>query len=151
MQGAGSTPSEDTGAYFDMEPVHSESLTTSTPMKSTSTSTLVHSDSVDQTVSNKDQYLYSSPSSKTPPISIRDGACALSMLTPVRARAPSGDGGYVVMSPGVNHITGESEHTSLATLEESLGKQCNGSIVYNRINNKGRVQKKKKYLWKIPY
>ena len=129
MQGAGSTPSEDTGAYFDMEPVHSESLTTSTPMKSTSTSTLVHSDSVDQTVSNKDQYLYSSPSSRTPPISIRDGACAMSVLTstPVRTRAPSGDGGYVVMSPGVNHsITGESEQTSplcsLATLEESLGK-----------------------------
>ena len=129
----------DQALYFDMDRLNisnTDQLITSTPLKSTSTTTLVHTDSAEHTSSP-------SPVTKTPPISIRspagDGACSLTpstVLTPPdgdqvdnvarvgKHRVPSGDGGYVVMSPGVSHnmnIAEEHEHTSLAILEESLG------------------------------
>ena len=40
-----------------------------------------------------------------------------------KVRVPSGDGGYVDMSPGVSHNLGILEEQSLPILEESLGKQ----------------------------
>ena len=102
---------------------------TSTPLKSTSTVTLVHSESSEPRGEAR-----ASPSSRTSPVDIRPLRAAspapapLTVLTPPsaeavsgRGRVPSGDG-YVVMSPGVAHNTGPGDHSSLAILEESLGK-----------------------------
>ena len=102
---------------------------TSTPLKSTSTVTLVHSESSEPRGEAR-----ASPSSRTSPVDIRPlrpaspAPAPLTVLTPPsaegvsgRGRVPSGDG-YVVMSPGVAHNTGPGDHSSLAILEESLGK-----------------------------
>lgn len=128
----------DQGIYFDMDRLTiSDQQVTSTPLKSTSTTTLVQSDSHDQSL-NKDPSSCSSPAAKTPPVAIRSpGSVSGSDITPstvltppgdepiVKTRIPSGDGGYVVMSPGVSHNIGAGaigeEHSSLAILEESLG------------------------------
>ena len=40
-----------------------------------------------------------------------------------KVRVPSGDGGYVDMSPGVSHNLGILEEQGLTILEESLGKE----------------------------
>ena len=105
---------------------------TSTPLKSTSTVTLVQSESSDQSLQAiRDPA--SSPSSRTPPVDIfsRRSPRVSTVLTPPEAdevdgakvRVPSGDGGYVDMSPGVSHNLGILEEQSLPILEESLGKE----------------------------
>lgn len=114
---------------------------TSTPLKSTSTVTLVQSESSDHSLLGPRDPA-SSPSSRTPPVDIftrrspgySEAPCTV--LTPPeadeldgpvtsvssKARIPSGDGGYVDMSPGVSHNLGPlEEQSSLAILEESLG------------------------------
>ena len=134
----------DQGLYFEMDRLSTSDthLTTSTPLKSTSTTTLVNTTDT-STLSS------SSPTHKTPPVDILrpqtvpdvEGAAALTpstVLTPpdsvTKTRIPSGDGGYVVMSPGVSHnmseglgMVHEDSHCSLAVLEESLGGQWRSS------------------------
>ena len=111
----------DQDLYFDMDRLNiSDQPTTSTPLKSTSSTTLVHSESVEASSC-------SSPSARTPPVAIRGGAGLCTVLTPPedeagKTRMPSGDG-YVVMSPGVCHnlpLDPVTEPSSLALLEESL-------------------------------
>ena len=123
----------DQDLYFDMDRLNigeRDQPTTSTPLKSTSSTTLVNSESVEAGGC-------SSPSARTPPVAIRGGSGPSTVLTPpedetVKTRMPSGDG-YVVMSPGVCHnlpLDGSSETSglpsSLALLEESLGNQSGG-------------------------
>ncbi len=114
---------------------------TSTPLKSTSTVTLVQSESSDHSLPGLRDPA-SSPPSRTPPVDIfsrrspRGSEAPCTVLTPPEAdeldgasvsakvRIPSGDGGYVDMSPGVSHNLGPlEEQSSLAILEESLGKE----------------------------
>jgi len=126
-----SPPDQD--LYFDMDRLNigeRDPPTTSTPLKSTSSTTLVNSESVEVGGC-------SSPSARTPPVAIRGGAGPCTVLTPPeddpgKTRMPSGDG-YVVMSPGVCHnlpLDGTSDTSglpsSLALLEESLGNQSGG-------------------------
>ena len=113
---------------------------TSTPLKSTSTVTLVQSECSDHSLPGP-RDTASSPSSRTPPVdifsrrSLEGSEAPCTVLTPPEAdhdqvdsvrvsakvRVPSGDGGYVDMSPGVSHNLGAlEEQSSLAILEESL-------------------------------
>lgn len=122
------------GIYFDMDRLHISEPATSTPLKSTSSITLVHSDSIDhQFLKNPD--LCSSSLARTPPVAIKKSSNPATVLTPpegVKRRIPSGDGGYVIMSPGVAAQQEKAqsileEPSSLAMLEESLGSQWRGS------------------------
>lgn len=108
------------GIYFDMDRLNIHETTTSTPLKSTSSITLVPAESLEA----------SHLPARTPPVAIKTPLNPATILTPpgggVKMRRPSGDGGYVIMSPGVgNNIDiGASileEPSSLAMLEESLG------------------------------
>ena len=109
------------GIYFDMDRLNLHESSTSTPLKSTSSITLVPAETFEAT------HL----PARTPPVAIKTPSAPQTILTPpdgggVKLRRPSGDGGYVIMSPGVsNNIGLESsimeEPSSLAMLEESLG------------------------------
>ena len=122
---------------------------TSTPLKSTSTVTLVQSEASDHSVPGLRDPA-SSPSSRTPPVDIfsrrspggSEAPCTV--LTPPEAdeidgasvsakvRVPSGDGGYVDMSPGVSHNLGPlEEQSSLSILEESLGIEQNSCCKFH--------------------
>lgn len=138
------------GAYYDMERLgqdldssviaDQDLQVTSTPLKSTSTVTLVQSECSDHSLPGP-RDTASSPSSRTPPVdifsrrSLEGSEAPCTVLTPPEAdhdqvdsvrvsakvRVPSGDGGYVDMSPGVSHNLGAlEEQSSLAILEESL-------------------------------
>ena len=109
------------GIYFDMDRLQLAESSTSTPLKSTSSITLVPAESFET----------SQLSARTPPVAIRTGGTApQTILSPpeggVKLRRPSGDGSYVIMSPGVSGgalVPGSitEEPHSLAMLEESLG------------------------------
>ena len=109
------------GIYFDMDRLNLHESSTSTPLKSTSSITLVPAETFEAT------HL----PARTPPVAIKTPSAPQTILTPpdgggVKLRRPSGDGGYVIMSPGVSNNMGlESsimeEPSSLAMLEESLG------------------------------
>jgi len=122
------------GIYFDMDRLHISEPTTSTPLKSTSSITLVHSDSIDHQFL-KNPEASSSSLARTPPVAIKNPATPSTVLTPpegVKRRIPSGDGGYVIMSPGVAAQQEKAqsileEPSSLAMLEESLGSGWRGS------------------------
>merc|ERR1719317_1900990 len=91
------------GIYFDMDRLHISEPATSTPLKSTSSITLVHSDSIDQQFL-KNPEASSSSLARTPPVAIKNPTTPSTVLAPpegVKRRIPSGDGGYVIMSPGV--------------------------------------------------
>merc|ERR1719410_1942086 len=69
----------DQDLYFDMDRLNigdqTDQPTTSTPLKSTSSTTLVNSESVEASSC-------SSPSARTPPVAIRGGAGLCTVLTP---------------------------------------------------------------------
>jgi len=122
------------GIYFDMDRLHISEPSTSTPLKSTSSITLVHSDSIDQQFLKNPEEC-SLALARTPPVAIKNPSNPATVLTPpegVKRRNPSGDGGYVIMSPGVTNQQEKAksileEPSSLAMLEESLGSQWRGS------------------------
>jgi len=107
------------GIYFDMDRLNLQKTSTSTPLKSTSSITLVPVETFEA----------SHLAARTPPVAIKTSSMPQTILTPpegVKLRRPSGDGGYVIMSPGVTNNMGlgasiMEEPSSLAMLEESLG------------------------------
>jgi len=116
--------------YFDMDRMNLSEPSTSTPLKSMSSITLVHSDSIDQQLMKTPDVSSSTCSARTPPVAIKNPITTpATVLTPPdgeKRRVPSGDGGYVIMSPGISALQ-DKEPSSLAMLEESLGSHWRGS------------------------
>lgn len=139
-------PVDDQNPYFDMERLNlhcGEPTSTSTPLKSTSSVTLVHPDSIDAPSSLAFQSQLGPAevnipilAARTPPVAIKSSLNnPATILTPPEGiglaagkhRIPSGDGGYVIMSPGVAPSNPEKvrsvmdEKSGLNSMLESTG------------------------------